>query len=151
MVDCIARIFCVHDQLKTDKKTDTETIRVEKGANKSDEDMHRKHHYGMHVIVDNSSREQATDVHDYNELTDCVEPETTNMPTSLSGHFETEMSSDVKEIKACLKKMLDRVDDKEAKEVIVREWRIVALGLDRLFFFLYIFFIVISIGVFFKN
>lgn len=61
------------------------------------------------------------------------------------------MLSDVKEIKVYFKKMLDRVVDKEVKEVIVREWRIVVFVLDRFFFFLYFLVIVIFVCVVFKS
>lgn len=56
------------------------------------------------------------------------------MFNSLFGYFDN-MLSDVKEIKVYFKNMLDRVVDKEVKEVIVREWRIVVFVLDRFFFF----------------
>lgn len=72
------------------------------------------------------------------------------MFNSLFGYFDN-MLSDVKEIKVYFKKMLDRVVDKEVKEVIVREWRIVVFVLDRFFFFLYFLVIVIFVCVVFKS
>lgn len=72
------------------------------------------------------------------------------MFNSLFGYFDN-MLSDVKEIKVYLKNMLDRVVDKEVKEVIVREWRIVVFVLDRFFFFLYFLVIVIFVCVVFKS
>lgn len=71
------------------------------------------------------------------------------MFNSLFGYFDN-MLSDVKEIKVYFKNMLDRVVDKEVKEVIVREWRIVVFVLDRFFFFLYFLVIVIFVCVVFK-
>lgn len=72
------------------------------------------------------------------------------MFNSLFGYFDN-MLSDVKEIKVYFKNMLDRVVDKEVKEVIVREWRIVVFVLDRFFFFLYFLVIVIFVCVVFKS
>ncbi|XP_052689550.1 neuronal acetylcholine receptor subunit alpha-10-like isoform X1 [Crassostrea angulata] len=150
MVDYIARIMCMHDQVKTNKKPCTETIRVGKGINKKDKNMKYDKVGYYEMQAENSWREQANGVLLNNEHTNCVDQEKTEMSNSLSGHFDN-MSSDVKEIKAYLKKMLDRVADKEAKEVIAREWRIVALVLDRLFFFLYLLAIAISVCVVFKS
>lgn len=150
MVDYIARIMCMHDQVKTNKKPCTETIRVGKGINKKDKNMKYDKVGYYEMQAENSWREQANGVLLNNEHTNCVDQEKTEMSNSLSGHFDN-MSSDVKEIKAYLKNMLDRVADKEAKKVIAREWRIVALVLDRLFFFLYLLAIAISVCVVFKS
>lgn len=140
----------MHDQVKTNKKPCTETIRVGKGINKKDKNMKYDKVGYYEMQAENSWREQANGVLLNNEHTNCVDQEKTEMSNSLSGHFDN-MSSDVKEIKAYLKNMLDRVADKEAKEVIAREWRIVALVLDRLFFFLYLLAIAISVCVVFKS
>lgn len=55
------------------------------------------------------------------------------------------LEGDVKEIRRHLQEMTDKVSQKEAGELIAREWKHVALVLDRIFFFLYLFCIIASI------
>lgn len=55
------------------------------------------------------------------------------------------LEDDVKEIRRHLQEMTDKVSQKEAGELIAREWKHVALVLDRIFFFLYLFCIIASI------
>ncbi|XP_061175302.1 neuronal acetylcholine receptor subunit alpha-10-like isoform X1 [Saccostrea echinata] len=149
MVDYIARIMCMHEQVKTKKKSGQESNGIVRGGNRRDKNgkYDKVGYYEMQA--ENSWKEQPNGLLN-NEHANFCEQDKTEMSTSLSGHFDT-MSSDVKEIKTYLKKMIDKITDKDAKEVIAREWRIVALVLDRLFFFLYFFAIVISVCAVFKN
>lgn len=152
MVDYIARVMCMHEQVKTKKTPNHEVVRIGigKGCNKKDKNVKYDKVGYYEMQAENSWREQSNGVLP-NDLTNFVEQDKMGeMSTSLSGHFDT-LSCDVKEIKGYLKKMMDKAADKEAKEVIAREWRIVALVLDRLFFFLYFFAIVISVCIVFKN
>lgn len=55
------------------------------------------------------------------------------------------LEGDVKEIRRHLQEMTDKVSEKEAGDIIAREWKHVALVLDRIFFFLYLFCIIASI------
>ena len=67
--------------------------------------------------------------------------------SSQSGPWQAinSLEGDVKEIRRHLQEMTDKVSEKEAGELIGREWKHVALVLDRIFFFLYLFCIIASI------
>ncbi|XP_061175301.1 neuronal acetylcholine receptor subunit alpha-9-like isoform X2 [Saccostrea echinata] len=135
MVDCIARIMCMHEQAKTKKKNAQESSGIVQGSNRKDGNgIFDQVNYSA-MQAENSWKEQPNGQNGQQDKTE--------MSISSSGYFDT-MSSDVKEIKTYLKKVIDKITDKDAEEEIAREWRIVALVLDRLFFFLYFFTIVIS-------
>ncbi|CAD5118370.1 DgyrCDS7081 [Dimorphilus gyrociliatus] len=61
------------------------------------------------------------------------------------------VEADVKEIRKYLKQMLYRIQQKEEKGKIALEWRIVAMVLDRFFFFMYLIAIVISLVTIFPK
>ena len=61
------------------------------------------------------------------------------------------VESDVKEIRRYLRQLLNRIHQKEEKNKIALEWRIVALVMDRLFFFLYFAAIIISLVTIFPK
>ena len=61
------------------------------------------------------------------------------------------IESDVKEIKRILRTFINRLNDKDAQGKIAKEWRIVARILDRLFFFMYVCTIVVSLATIFPK
>ena len=61
------------------------------------------------------------------------------------------IESDVKEIKRILRTFINRLNDKDAQGKIAKEWRIVARILDRLFFFIYVLTIVVSLATIFPK
>lgn len=61
------------------------------------------------------------------------------------------LESDVDEIKRILRAYMDRLDDKDSRARVTREWRLVAKVLDRLFFFMYVSTIVVSIATIFPR
>ena len=66
-------------------------------------------------------------------------------------HVHQSVESDVKEIRRYLRQLLARIHQKEEKNKIALEWRIVALVMDRLFFFLYLAAIIISLVTIFPK
>lgn len=70
----------------------------------------------------------------------------TAIQSTISG-----LEADVREIKIHLRQLFERTVHKEVKEKTAKEWRVVALVLDRLFFFIYLTAIVVSIITVFKN
>ncbi len=66
-------------------------------------------------------------------------------------HLHQSVESDVKEIRRYLRQLLSRIHQKEEKNKIALEWRIVALVMDRLFFFFYLAAIVISLVTIFPK
>ena len=55
------------------------------------------------------------------------------------------LEKDIKEIKTYMRAMMNKSLQKEAKEKITKEWKLVAVVLDRLFFFAYLLIIIVSI------
>ena len=55
------------------------------------------------------------------------------------------LEKDIKEIKLYMRTVMQKSSQKDLKEKIAREWKLVALVLDRLFFFAYLLIIVVSI------
>lgn len=52
---------------------------------------------------------------------------------------------DVKEIKRALRSFMNRIYDRDAQQRVALEWRVVALVLDRMFFFIYLSTILVSL------
>ena len=69
--------------------------------------------------------------------------------TSLWGG--TTIESDVREIKRILKIYINRMNEKDAHNRIVKEWRLVAKVLDRLFFIAYVSVIILSLATIFPK
>ena len=61
------------------------------------------------------------------------------------------MENDIKEIKRILRTFIQRLNDKDAQGKIAKEWRIVARVLDRLFFFMYLCTIIVSLATIFPK
>lgn len=63
----------------------------------------------------------------------------------LAGADRAVIESEVREIKQMLRSFMTKVQQRDAKDRIAQEWRLVALTLDRLFFFVYLATILISL------
>ena len=61
------------------------------------------------------------------------------------------VETDVREIKRILRTYIGRLNDKDAQGRINKEWRVVARVLDRLFFFLYLATIIVSLATIFPR
>ena len=73
------------------------------------------------------------------------------IPNNVSQNCISSWEADVKDIRIHLQRWADKAEEKEVKDRITREWRIVALVLDRLFFFLYLLVIIISVFTAFQR
>ena len=69
------------------------------------------------------------------------------IPVSFNAAFE----NDVKEIRRLLKSYIGRLEGKDTSAKHAKEWRVVARVLDRIFFFIYIGTIIISIFTIFPR
>lgn len=69
----------------------------------------------------------------------------TASPSMLVGEDRAVIESEVREIKQMLRSFMTKVQQRDAKDRIAQEWRLVALTLDRLFFFVYLATILISL------
>ena len=73
------------------------------------------------------------------------------LPNSSSQAFFSSVEADVKDIRNHLQRWSEKEVEKEIKDRITREWRIVALVLDRLFFCLYLLVIIVSVFTAFQR
>lgn len=74
-----------------------------------------------------------------------------SLPNNTPQNALSAWEADVKEIRIHLQRWAEKAEEKEVKERITREWRIVALVLDRLFFCLYLLVIIISVFTAFQR
>lgn len=66
-------------------------------------------------------------------------------------HHQPSVENDVKDIRRYLRQLLGRIHQKEDRAKIALEWKIVALVLDRVFFFCYLIAIVVSLATIFPK
>lgn len=73
-----------------------------------------------------------------------------SLPLPAPSQFSM-LEAEVREIRRHLKRMVDKNAEKAHKEYLAREWKLVALVLDRLFFFAYLTAILVSAFTLFKT
>ena len=72
-------------------------------------------------------------------------------PDKSPVHVHQSMEGDVREIRRYLRQLMQRIHLKEERAKINLEWKIVALVLDRVFFFMYLSAIVVSLSTIFPK
>ena len=72
-------------------------------------------------------------------------------PDKSPVHLHQNTESDIREIRRYLRQLMQRIHKKEEWNRVALEWRIVALVMDRVFFFMYLFCIVISLATIFPK
>ena len=102
-------------------------------------------------------------MYDLKEAGPCVPhvPSLSNQAAASSGdptspdkspvHLHQGVENDVREIRRYLRQLMWRVHQKEDRAKIALEWKVVALVMDRLFFFLYLAAIIISLATIFPK
>lgn len=143
LVDYVARIMCMQDQVR-DSKLDHYFRNKQKHANNRDKNFKFDKVGYFEMQTEESWKGVPNGTPSVNDS------DSSRSFSSTVGLFHC-LESDIREIKNLIKQMIDKADDKEAKDRIAREWRIVALVLDRLFFFLYLLAIVISLLAIFEH
>ena len=73
------------------------------------------------------------------------------MPEQRSPLHNQALETDIREIKRILRTYMNRIHEKDAQGKIAKEWRIVARVLDRLFFFMYVSTIIVSLATIFPK
>lgn len=144
MVDYLGRMLCMRGEL----------IQSEEQS---------KHDYAIHLDTGKKSDKKRIRCPElkYNKF-QVPHPDQPKETTTLRGNCSarsahnnmtqaTVIENDVKEIKRILKSYMSRVHDKDAQTKVIKEWRIVALVLDRMFFFMYLATIIISLGTIFPK
>ena len=78
-------------------------------------------------------------------------PSRSQIPTDRSPLHSQAIESDIKDIKRMLRTYINRLNEKDSQAKIAKEWRIVARVLDRLFFFMYVSTIIVSLATIFPK
>ncbi|KAJ8319189.1 hypothetical protein KUTeg_004280 [Tegillarca granosa] len=143
LVDYVARLMCMKDQVR-DSKLDKHFRNKQKHTNNKDKNFKFDKVGYFEMQTEESWKGVPNGTPSVNDS------DSSRSFSSTVGLFYS-LESDIREIKNLIKQMIDKSDEKEAKDRIAREWRIVALVLDRLFFFLYMLAIVISLLAIFEH
>ena len=93
---------------------------------------------------------QPPPVLDYRDgVTTCTTPQ---MSERLSSAFHNQsLENDIREIRRGIRSLMQRLHDKDATGKIAMEWRMIARVLDRLFFFIYLTTIIVSLATIFPK
>ena len=162
MVDGLARIMCMNEVLEEPPKPENRHISSESTS------PHRKHSKERKKIKCpelkyNKFQPPATAVYDYRDGTSNSRSSTQQQqqahnyantpaaPPDKSPLHNQAIESDIREIKRILRTYITRLNDKDAQGKIAKEWRIVARVLDRLFFFMYVSTIIVSLATIFPK
>ena len=147
MIDFLARVFCMRDDLlppepflkKSNKNNSGSKEGKHKKKFKSPEMKYNK--FQMHDVGNHESS-AATG---FQETRESTSPDKSPMFSYRS------LEGEVREIRRYIREMVQRLHRKEEMGRIALEWRIVALVLDRLFFFCYLIAIVVSLATVFPR
>jgi hypothetical protein len=158
MVDGLARIMCMNEVLDEPPKPDNRHIATESTS------PHRKHSKERKKIkcpeLKYNKFQAPAAVYDYrdgnassNSRGPQPGPQQANYvstPDKSPLHNQA-IESDIREIKRILRTYITRLNEKDAQGKIAKEWRIVARVLDRLFFFMYVSTIIVSLATIFPK
>ena len=97
----------------------------------------------------NGSANIANTATDYATQFDTHQQSGSDNPQVVNTHAP--MEHDVREIRRYLRQLLYRVHAREEKNRVAHEWKVVALVLDRIFFFMYLAAIIISLATIFPK
>ena len=74
---------------------------------------------------------------------------TRNHTPDRSPVFQQSLDQDIKDIKRAFKQFQSRINERDATARVNMEWKVVAFALDRMFFFIYLATIFVSLGTVF--
>ena len=143
MIDFVARIFCMRSQV-----------------NDASLKNRRSRQGGKLINNDRVYGEQASDRLMFTEMQGEESGWRMSNGTSNLGSeqintvqsdfkFPSNIERDIRDMKLYLTAMMNKHNKKEEHEKIAKEWKLVALVLDRLFFFIYLIIIIVSISTVF--
>lgn len=148
MVDIFARIFCMRTQLlgKQDTPTPGAVLYVKNNREKRHQEV-KYDRVGMFEMQGDIPWQPTSNGTPALGSEPDVSAETLgNLPSQCSS-----LEWEVKEIRRHLRSMTDRMTEKEDMEKRAREWKVVALVLDRLFFFIYLIVLIVSAFTLFET
>ena len=150
----LARLLCMHEPppndpvVKTDTRSPVTGVVTDNAT--STTSPHRRHKDRKKIkcpeLKYNKFQPPVYDFHD--GATTSTRNHTTPDRSPLHNQV---IEGDVKEIKRILRTYMNRLENKDAQGKINKEWRIVARVLDRMFFFLYLATIIVSLATIFPR
>ena len=147
MVDGLARVLCMRSEITSDETRDTSHH-----ASNADGSHHSRHNKERKKIkcpkLEYNKFQPPPPVMDYRDGVGTARSHAT--PDYSPLHTQA-IESDIKEIKRILRTFIQRINEKDAQGRIAKEWRIVARVLDRLFFFMYLCTIIVSLATIFPK
>jgi hypothetical protein len=155
MVDGLARILCMRGEVTEAPEPRSAT---EHHAMDSTHTKHSKERSKKIKCPKMDYNKFQPPVFDYRDGAPSTNSRTTT--SNQAGHGGTPdysplhtqaIENDVKEIKRILRTFINRLNDKDAAGKVAKEWRIVARVLDRLFFFIYLVTIIVSLATIFPK
>lgn len=151
MINVLARILCMHSQVKH-----VSTTREQKppaptngGAEKQRYPPFVYEQVGYEMQKEDKWKFFSNGPHGQGSVTGS-ETESSNYSGSPMKAIEN-LESEVREIKRHVVAMACRISERESKDYIGKEWKVVALVLDRIFFFIYLGCIIVSVFTIFPR
>lgn len=149
MIDFMARVMCMRSQVISLTADTFESTRLLSKTVKERSKQFREIKYDKVGSVDTHREDSPT----WRVLTNGSVR--TEMDTFLDKHQSmsalVNLEAEVREVKRHIQVMTDRIAEKDLNDKIGKEWKIVALVLDRLFFILYFCCIIVSIFTIFPK
>ncbi|XP_050394708.1 neuronal acetylcholine receptor subunit beta-3 isoform X2 [Patella vulgata] len=137
MMEVFARVFCMRNQLVDENLEKNTNAFV--AYNNKDKNKHSEFKYDRVGCFEMQTEESWRVLTNGTPQVLNTDPENPfERPFSTLPRAISNLEKEIKDIKDYLKVIVDKSQDKEAKEKAAREWKNVALVLDRLFFFLYL-------------
>ncbi|XP_046582914.1 LOW QUALITY PROTEIN: neuronal acetylcholine receptor subunit alpha-5-like [Haliotis rubra] len=133
MLDGFARIFCMRNQLVDKGEEDHNAATAALHVKINREKKHSDFKYDRVGCYELQTEESWRGISNGNS----VHPSSGEADASF-GHQFSALEAEVKDIRRLMKLMWDKSSHREEKERLAREWKVMALVLDRLFFFLYL-------------
>ncbi len=148
MVDGLARVLCMRSEIAGDEAREREREQHHVNMDSS----HGRHSKERKKIkcpkLEYNKFQPPPPVMDYR---DGVGTGRSHATPDYSPLHTQAIESDIKEIKRILRTFITRINEKDAQGKIAKEWRIVARVLDRLFFFMYLCTIIVSLATIFPK
>ncbi|CAL1545668.1 unnamed protein product [Lymnaea stagnalis] len=164
MLDIFARVFCMQKTLM-DKKERTErrnsiafgTSSPDKvkpltngSSNNAESGKGKDKHHHVEFKYDRVGVFELQPEENWRPLNNGSESDLSDRIVPLPSHYG-HLEAEIREIKNYLRRMTEKSAERAHKEYLAREWKLVALVLDRLFFFLYLLAILVSVLALFET
>ena len=156
-IDFLARVMCMRAGLIPDDYDKKYAMQNAGGVHFIKNGKHKKKFkcpemkYNKFQMYDLKEAAAAAALSNHNHQAGTPGQSEATSPDKSPVHIHQSVEGDSREIRHYLRQLLNRLHQKEEKSRVAQEWRIVALVLDRLFFFMYLAAIVISLATIFPK